>query len=441
MRQDERIEQDPHELLASVQAVIAEACQHHPGRPTSMGLATQRSTVVAWDRETGTPLTPAISWQDRRGAKWLADHSPPAEELAARTGLRASPHYGVAKLHWWLENDAAVRRAAADGRLIMGPLAAFLVARLVPTRAPVVDTTNAARTLLLNIDSGDWDETLLARFGIQRHWLPTVKPVRADYGLLEPWDIPLTAVSGDQTAALFVDGPPRTGDVLVNLGSGAFVVAVTGRDRRQVPELLAGQAARLHDGPLFYAEGTVNGAGTALDWLGTQEHREIAPPTIESALAEPCETPIFLNAVGGLGSPWWRTMPSRFVGETATGRKRLNAHIAAVVESIAFLVAENIERLRAFGLQLETLIFTGGLSRLDRLCQIITDLARLPATRLSTPEATARGTAWLAAKDHASWIPTPRQDFTPTPNPGLQERRQRFRTLLHENLDRSPSNR
>ncbi|MBD3618259.1 MAG: hypothetical protein HUJ28_02140 [Chromatiales bacterium] len=431
-RTDGHIEQDAEALLASVQQVIEVALNQGHEDIGQMALATQRSTVVAWDARDGRPLAPAISWQDRRNADWLAAHAPPADELARITGLRASPHYGASKLRWWLDHAPQIRDAAAGGHLCLGPLAAFLVARLVPESPPAVDVTNAARTLLLDIDRGDWDDSLLAHFGIERQWLPQVRPVRADYGRLAGTGIPLTAVSGDQTAALFVDGLPPQEALHVNLGSGAFVLAVTGRDRHQVPGLLAGLADHGPEGPLYYAEGTVNGAGSALDWLAREGDQPLPPERIRQALAaSDHEPPLFLNGVGGLGSPWWGTTRPRFIEETPASPA---ARITAVVESIAFLVVENIERLREAGLRAARLVFTGGLSGLDRLCQDIVDLAGLPGERLDQPEATARGAAWLAAKDHASWIPTPRTPFMPRPATALRRRRQRFRQALTASL-------
>ena len=435
-RQDEHVEQDAQELLDSVEDVISDTCRRFPSEIACMGLATQRSTVVAWDRDSGRPLAPAISWQDRRGADWLNRVSPPADVLTARTGLRASPHYGVAKMHWWLEHDPAIQKAANEGRLVMGPLAGFLVSRLVSSQPARVDTTNAARTLLLDIDAGDWDTSLLKRYGIAREYLPEVKPVRADYGRLNRFDIPVTALSGDQTAALFVDGLPPTGRALVNIGSGAFILAVTGRQRIPVPGLLAGQAANTPDGPLHYVEGTVNGAGTALEWLAQQADTVIDPTALDDILAGADAPPVFVNAVGGLGSPWWADTAPRFADETSAGKLPLRDRIAGVLESIAFLVAENVSRMRDHGIHLETLLFTGGLSRVDRLCQTIVDLVALPGLRLPNPEATARGTAWLAAEDPASWIATARLDFTPQSRPPLFQRQQRFRQLLQESLDR-----
>ncbi|HDP89512.1 MAG TPA: hypothetical protein ENN42_06090 [Thioalkalivibrio sp.] len=431
----EHIEQDAGRLVDSVQEVIEAALAEYPDTIGCMALATQRSTVVAWDTRDGRPLAPAISWQDRRNADWLLRHAPPADRLARVTGLRASPHYGASKLRWWLDHDPAIQQAARNGVLRMGPLAAFLVARLIPGRPPTVDVTNAARTLLLDIDRGDWDEDLLAHFGIRREWLPTVQPVRADYGRLRSGDIPLTAVSGDQTAALFVDGCPEPGETRVNLGSGAFVLTVTGTQRRDVPDLLAGLADRNPGGPLYYVEGTVNGAGTALDWLAARSGETLDPPRIESALQEMAntgqETPLFINGVGGLGSPWWAATEPRFEADAPTS---LAAHVAAVVESIAFLVAENIARMHESGLTLGRLVFTGGLSGLDRLCQYIVDLAGLPGERIVHPEATARGAAWLAAKDHQSWTLTPRTPYTPRPAVALRRRQQRFRAALQASL-------
>lgn len=434
LRRDGHVEQDPQALFQSVQQVIRCALEEFPRQIARLGLATQRSTVVAWDRETGIPLAPAISWQDRRNAEWLSRTAPPADELVRRTGLRASPHYGVAKLRWLLDHDVNVREAAAQGRLVMGPLAAFLLSRLVPDRPAAVDTANAARTLLLNIETGDWDADLLECFAIERQWLPQVQPVRSDFGRLGDEDIRVTTVSGDQTAALFVDGTPRKHDALVNIGSGAFVLAVTGPTRRQVPDLLSGLAANLEQDPLYYVEGTVNGAGTALDWLADATGKAVDHRHIDDTIKQVDAPPVFINGVGGLGSPWWGTVTTGFAAAEDTDSHDTAAHLAAVIESIAFLLVDNIARMREFGLELRRLLFTGGLSQVDALCQSIVDLTELPGQRLLNPEATARGTAWLAAKEHDQWIPTEHMDFTPTPRPALLDRHHRFRRHLKATL-------
>ncbi|MGH8625520.1 MAG: FGGY family carbohydrate kinase, partial [Gammaproteobacteria bacterium] len=190
---DGRVEQDPGEILGSVRHVVSEVLEEAKRRGVTIkkaGLATQRSTVVAWDRGTGAPLCQALSWQDTRNKQQLAQLRDRAEQVQEWTGLRLSPHYGASKLAWLLEHEPAVRTAAAQNALLLGPLAAFLLHHLLAEKPAVVDVANAARTLLLNIQSCDWDERLTALFGISSRLLPQCRPIRHDYGLLANTEIP-----------------------------------------------------------------------------------------------------------------------------------------------------------------------------------------------------------------------------------------------------------
>jgi len=172
---DDVVEQDAGELLASLRTAALDVCESatlQGRRVVAAGLATQRSTVVCWDRRDGRPLTDALSWQDRRNAAWLAGLGAHASQVREVTGLPLSPHYGASKLRWCLDHEPAVRRAAADGQLAMGPLSSFLLARLVPGLPCVVDPANASRTLLYDPAALDWSDNLLALFGIERRHLP-----------------------------------------------------------------------------------------------------------------------------------------------------------------------------------------------------------------------------------------------------------------------------
>ena len=168
----------------------------------SAGLATQRSSIVCWDRVSGQALSPVISWQDRRAHEWLTRFALHAEEIHATTGLMLSAHYGASKLRWCLDHLPAVAQAQSEGRLAFGPLASYLVFRLTEERTLAVDPANAARTLLWNIKTLNWDEGLLHLFSIPASALPPCVPTRHHFGHLVAAGqrIPLALVSGDQSA-------------------------------------------------------------------------------------------------------------------------------------------------------------------------------------------------------------------------------------------------
>lgn len=167
----QRVEQDPDELVRSLVEAAGEALGSlgaRRGELVAAGLATQRSSLACWERASGRALAPVLSWQDTRAAEGLVRFEPDAEEIARRTGLRLSPHYGASKLAWCLEHLAAVRDARAAGTLAAGPLASFLAARLCAERPCLADAANATRTLLFDPERGDWDDWLLERFAIPR---------------------------------------------------------------------------------------------------------------------------------------------------------------------------------------------------------------------------------------------------------------------------------
>ena len=264
------VEQDPEELITSLHEVVAETIAvlgDRADRIAAAGLATQRSSIVCWDRNAGAALSPVISWQDRRAQAWLAGFSARADEIHRRTGLRLSAHYGAAKLRWCLDHLPAVAAARRDRRLTMGPLASFLLFRLLEEKPLCADPANAARTLLWNLQTRDWDSSLLALFGVPQEILPRSVPTRHGFGTLRVGgrSMPLVIATGDQSAALFALGAPRPDTAYVNLGTGAFIQRIF----NQAPEaagLLAGMVYHDAERSVYVLEGTVNGAGAALAW-------------------------------------------------------------------------------------------------------------------------------------------------------------------------------
>ena len=402
------VEQDPDELVRSLEIAANDALETPTGRSAPVvaaGLATQRSTIVCWERTTGRALTPAISWQDRRNAAWLERLRPLARSIRETTGLVLSPHYGASKLRWCLDHVPAVQHAARRGDLAAGPLASFLLARLLDERPMVADPANASRTLLYDPSRLDWSPALLDVFGVERAHLPGCVPTRHDFGHLRLGSqrVPLKACTGDQSAAAFAFGVPRESDALVNVGTGAFVQRAATADLRLPDGLLQSVLRSDASGhATFSHEGTVNGAGSAIEWLRSRVGLDVdrALP----ALDVPADTPVplFMNGVGGLGAPFWiADFPTEFLGE-GDERQRL----AAVVESIAFLLAVNLERMRAAA-GLERIVISGGLARCDHLCRTLATVTGLEVARFAVREATARGVAFLAAGEPAGWEPPP----------------------------------
>ena len=264
-----RVEQDPEEIISSLQEVIREArgyASTHKLDIRRAGISTQRSTVLAWDKKSGEFLYPALSWQDTRGHHYLDDIRGKADEIKLLTGLQISAHYGASKLRWLLENVPDISAAAASGRLCLGPLSSFILYKLVEKHPFVVDHGNASRTLLWNIRACQWEPRLLEFFRISPEWLPKVCPIRSDYGCLEGTNIHVCAVNGDQPSALFGQGPVPPQGAMINLGSGAFILFDTETRVITHPRLLSTVSDSDHRSCRYCLEGTVNGAGTSLQW-------------------------------------------------------------------------------------------------------------------------------------------------------------------------------
>jgi glycerol kinase len=426
-----RVEQSPNQILKSMQQVMGQVLRHPAiasGRVRHAGLATQRSSILAWTRDEGVALSPVLSWQDRRGATLIPALAQQAGDIRRRTGLRLSAHYGASKLQWLLENLPALATAQEQQNLIMGPLASYLLQHLLAGKPTLVDDANASRTLLWNLDSHDWDDALLKLFGIPHQVLPGCCPILYDYGLTASDGIPLRAVNGDQTAALYAQGNPPETTITVNIGTGAFVLMPI-TDPANCPDaLLAGLSRSNATTCDYYAEGTVNGAAAALDWAAQRYRLHDWFRQLPVWLEQVAAPPVFLNSVGGLGAPWWCPGPApRFLTEPETPA----AAMAAVVESILFLVQVNIEMLRSRAPGVEAIRISGGLASLDVLCQKLANLSGLAVQRPEQTEATARGIAWLAAGCPEAWSEEGMgMTFIPGEDAKLRERYKRFTKVI-----------
>lgn len=435
----DRVEHDPEEMVASVANAIAGVLREAGTRTVvAAGLATQRSSVMCWDRRDGLALSPVISWQDRRAADWLRCLENDAAEIRQRSGLPLSPHYGAAKLRWCLEHLPAVQEARKAGHLAWGPLASFLIYRLTEERTLCVDPANASRTLLWNLESADWDPVLTQLFGIPIETLPPCVPTRHSFGHIVGGGrrIPLTLVSGDQSSALFAAGGNPCDRVLINVGTGAFMQQAL--EQRPPPSSLLTSLAYQDADTRFYAlEGTVNGAGSALAWvaeklgLGMEELIQHLPEWLNASTAPP----LFLNGVGGLGTPFLIPgFQSSFVGDYD---RPPGEQCVAVIESIVFLLQINLDEAAHSVAPPVRVIICGGLSRLEGFCQRLADLSGRRLYRLRDHEATAQGLARLLAASAQNDADQATADiFLPRPNPGLHERYRNWCCELKTRLTR-----
>lgn len=428
----DHVEHDGEDLVASVRTALTGLASLVPaGRWLGAGLGVQRSTIACWDRESGAVLAPVISWQDRRHAAWLAQLSRSGSRVHTLTGLPLSPHYGASKIRWCLDHVPAVRSAADEARLCAGPLASLLLHRLLEERPVVCDEANASRTQLWSPATRAWSSELLGLFGVPPEVLPALAPTETSFGTvrIDEARLPLVVCTGDQSAAPFAAGVLDPGSVYVNLGTGAFALRPVA-EAMMVPPLLTSVLRSNGNSVDFVLEGTVNGAGAALDWFEEQEglSAERLLSSLDGERSPPEEAPFFLNGVSGVGSPFWLAgFESRYVGD---GEAPERFH--AVVESIAFLLRANLDELARHAGRPRRIVVSGGLSRSGFLCRSLAALAEAPVHRLEDPEATASGLAFLAAGQPASWEPAAAEHIPPVRDQTLTARYLRWLELMHE---------
>jgi len=406
------VEQSADELNASIQKVLGDVLAQCRGKDIiACGLATQRSTVVGWGAEGGA-ISPALSWQDVRGHPALVSLEKYAADIQQLSGLPLSPHYGASKLHWLMQQPGG---SDTDR---YSPLVSYLLFHLLSDKPYLVDHCNAQRTQLFALEQMDWSKQLCDWFAVDKKSLPECKPVCHDYGVLNNAAIPVTAVGGDQNAALFGDGALQPGTARINLGSGAFVMR-TLEHYQSSESQLTGIAFSNADSVTWMREATINGAGSALAWVEDKFNITNTRECISDWLSQVETPPIFVNSVAGLGSPWWcSNVEPHFIDSDLSAAQR----IAGVVESIVFMIQANLEIMRAES-KLERLRVSGGLSNLDALCQMLANLSGLTVERGTEDEATARGIAWLAAGRPSSWQPRKLFDvFKPQYDASLQAR-------------------
>ncbi|MGY6554352.1 MAG: FGGY family carbohydrate kinase [Wenzhouxiangella sp.] len=440
---DDRVEQDPEEIVDALQAVVKEALAADAPAVTQAALAVQRGSIVCWDRETGKALSPVLSWRDRRSLPRLAHLSEQAEAIRQRTGLRFSPYAGAPKIAWCLSELPAVRTAAEQGRLVCGPLGSFLLARLVEGNPLRVDHTLAQRSLLWSRRRHDWDPWLLESFGLAVDLLPELSPGRYRYGKLRTGsagfkpevslDLPLELMMGDQNCLPFIDGRPDPDTLYINLGTGAFLL----RPLREPVDDARFQLSLLDErnGGLWALEGSVHGAASALNWLERAHAVKIAPEDRDDLRQVVDSPPLFLNRIDGLGSPWWQAgSESRFIGPADPAVQSPQALLLATLESIAFLIRANVDAMSERMPGPQRVVICGGLSRSKLLCRLIADLLQCGLQRLETVEGTALG-LWCRLHDRAL-PPTRFQTVRFDTAPLLHQRYRRWLALIADESDR-----
>jgi glycerol kinase len=397
------VEQDPEQVLEAVVSAVADVLPEADGEVVC-GLDHQGESVLAWEADSGRPLTPVVTWQDKRSQEVLdrLERDGLASEVRERSGLPLDPYFSAGKLAWLLEHDEAVARARDAGTLRLGTVDSFLCDRLGAGFA--TDPSTASRTQL---GAPDWDPRLLELFGVPGDALPRIADTAGDLGVLRhdswPAELPLTARCVDQQAALAGAGCVLPGRVKASYGTGVFVLAHVGSERPSPRGGLLPTVAWRAGGPVEWAiDGGVFTAGALLDWLSRD--LGLAPDTATLIGAahevENADGVRVLPALAGLGAPWWRPSARGVVAGLTAGVRA--GHLArAALEAIAWRVADIVAAVSDEA-AVEVLRVDGGLTHDALLLQLQADAAGVPVER-GAVDATAAGAAALAAVGSGLW--------------------------------------
>jgi glycerol kinase len=411
------VEHDPEEIWSSQYGVLAEvlAKANCTTRDVAaIGITNQRETVIVWDRSTSRPIHPAIVWQDRRTAGYCDELK--AQGLSAmirdRTGLVIDAYFSATKLKWILDQVPGARARAEKGDLAFGTVDTWLVWKLTGGKLHLTDSTNASRTLLLNIHTGQWDPELLRLFNIPPSVLPEVRSSSEVYGptasIMAPGSvgIPIAGIAGDQQAALFGQLCTQPGMVKNTYGTGCFMLMHTGdKAVRSDNNLLTTIAWTLKGRTEYALEGSIFIGGAVVQWLRDGLHLIRSSAEVEELAAKVSDTEgvYLVPAFAGLGAPHWNQYARGSIFGMTRGTTP--AHIArAALESIAYQTYDVLKAMEAdSGIVLKELRVDGGATANNLLMQFQSGILQVPVVRPMVTETTALGAAYLAGLGTGYW--------------------------------------
>jgi glycerol kinase len=405
------VEHNPEDIWSSVETAVSGALAKagiSASEITAIGITNQRETTVVWDRATSAPIRNAIVWQCRRttetcAALKKAGHEPNVRE---KTGLVLDPYFSGTKLSWTLDAVDGARARAQRGELAFGTIDSFLVWRLTGGVTHVTDVSNASRTMLMNLRTGEWDDELIALLRAERALLPEIRGNAEVYGHTKglsflPDGIPIAGMAGDQQAALFGQACFLPGEAKCTYGTGAFLLMNTGSTPIASKNGLLTTAAWRIGGQMTYAlEGSAFVAGAVVQWLRDELQFFESAEEIEAMAASVADNGgvVCVPALAGLGAPHWNPEARGVIWGLTRGTNR--GHIArAALEGIALQNRDILEAMEADlgdGNGLGLLRVDGGAAANNMLMQFQADVLDVPVSRPTMLETTALGAGLLA---------------------------------------------
>ena len=440
-----QVEHDPEEIWRSVLQVCREVLRKTGAESVAaIGITNQRETTVVWERATGKPLANAIVWQDRRTAGLCAELAQEgwAAHVAEATGLVIDPYFSATKLAWLLSHVPGLEPRARAGEVCFGTIDSFLLFRLTGGRLHATDATNAARTKLYDIRSGQWDDRLIERLSVPRAVLPEVRDSQSDFGRTEPRHfgsaIPIRGIAGDQQAAAYGQACFKPGMLKATYGTGCFVLANTGETKVASGTRMLATVFHQIEGKRAYAlEGAIFMAGATVQWL--RDNLGIISSAAESEAlakeADPNSGVYLVPAFQGLGAPFWDAgARAAIVGLTRAASKA--DLVAAGLEAVAFQTRDLLtamgQDMAVSGISLPSALrVDGGMTANTWLMQRLADMLDRRIEIARNPETTALGAAYHAGQAAGffadseelakSWMPA--RCFEPRMNEAEREAR------------------
>lgn len=410
------VEHDADEIWQSCVAVIRRACRQariSTKNIKAIGITNQRETTLLWDRKTSKPVGRAIVWQCRRTADLCASavYQKHASLLRRKTGLVLDAYFSATKVKWVLDHVKGVRQRASRGEICFGTIDSWLIWKLTGGQTHVTDMTNASRTLIFNIRQKKWDRELLKIFTIPENILPGVQKSGSVFGYANNketklWDIPITAVMGDQQAALYGQGCYAGGMSKNTYGTGCFLVLNTaGRCVLSTKGLLTTLACDVSGNPVYALEGAVFIAGALVQWL-RDELKVIKKSSDTQAIASAVKDTngvYIVPAFSGLGAPYWDSRARGLITGLTRGAN-VSHVIRAALEAIAYQVKDVFDVMeKEFGQKIASLNVDGGACQNDFLMQFQADTLNCRIIRPAMIDTTAKGAALLAGVTAGLW--------------------------------------
>lgn len=400
------VEQDANEIWASVVGVMFEVLAKtgiHASSISAIGITNQRETTVVWDRETGKPIYPAIVWQSRQSEHYCQSLKNEGKEdwIKQKTGLLLDPYFSASKIRFILDTTNT-QPLAEKGKLQFGTIDSWLVYKLTNGKKHITDVSNASRTLLMNLETLDYDYELLKIWNIPRCMLPDIVDTSAFHGYCEGLfekEIPITSIVGDQQAALFGQTCFEAGDIKNTYGTGCFLLMNT-KDKiiHSKHGLVTSIGWKIGEETTYVLEGSVFIAGAAVQWL--RDGLKIIETAFESETratsVNSCEGVIVVPAFTGLGAPYWKPHVKGAIYGLTRNTKQEHI-IRATLESLAYQTADVIEAMQEDAhLPLHSLKVDGGASKNTFLLQYQSDILNIDVIQGDISETTALGAAYLA---------------------------------------------